>query len=77
MLHKDEYNQEEYNSYYEQETRGAEILGKKDNDGDKKNILLILLLILLMAIGGYFGWKNMSSPDTTAPKAEDKKQKGY
>jgi nucleoid-associated protein YgaU len=75
MLHKDEYNQEEYNSYYEQETRGAEILGKKDNDGDKKNILLILLLILLMAIGGYFGWKSMSSPDTTAPKAEDKKQK--
>jgi nucleoid-associated protein YgaU len=75
MLHKDEYNQEEYNSYYEQETRGADILGKKDNDGEKKNILLILLLILLMAIGGYFGWKSMSSPDTTAPKAEDKKQK--
>jgi len=65
MLHKDEYNQEEYNEYYRQETGRAEVKKKKENK--KSGILgkLILLLILLAAsIAGYFGYKSMNLSTT-------------
>jgi len=61
MLNKDEYNQEEYNDYYAQETRGAEISSGGDSGGGGKKIVLILLLVLLIIALAYFGWKSMSN----------------
>jgi len=62
MLNKDEYNQEEYDNYYAQETRGAEILGNKDNSGGSgKKILLTVLLLALIGVGGYFGFTTLNS----------------
>ncbi len=70
MLHKDEYNQDEYNDYYAQETRGAEISGKKDSGGSKK-LLIIIVLLALILVGGYLGWKSInSSCDTNITKKE-------
>jgi nucleoid-associated protein YgaU len=70
MLNKDQYNQDEYNDYYAQETRGAEISGSPDDGGGggKKKMILILLLLAIVAVGAYFGWKNMGSTDTTPDK---------
>jgi nucleoid-associated protein YgaU len=59
MLNKDEYNQDEYNDYYAQETRGAEISGKDSDDSSAKKGIVLLLLLLLVAVGGYFGWRSM------------------
>jgi LysM repeat protein len=61
MLNKDEYNEDEYNDYYAQETRGAEILGKKDDSGGGKKIFLIILLLAVIGVGGYFGFQNIAS----------------
>ena len=36
MLDKDQYNQEEYNSYYQQETQGAEIKGTASKEPKSK-----------------------------------------
>ena len=58
MLHKDEYNQDEYNDYYARETRGAEISNQKDSGGNKK-ILIIITLLALILVGSYFGWKSI------------------
>ena len=63
MLNKDEYNQDEYNDYYAQETRGAEIAGRGSNEGGNKRLIVLLLLLILIAVGGYFGWKSMNSSD--------------
>jgi len=67
MLNKDQYNQDEYNDYYAQETRGAEISNSgEDNGGNIKKIIFIILLLLIIAGAGYFGWKSMNnSKDTT------------
>jgi len=64
MLNKDEYNQEEYNDYYAQETRGAEISSGGDSRGGGKKIVLILLLLLLIIALAYFGWKSVSSSNS-------------
>jgi len=61
MLNKDEYNQEEYNEYYRQETGR----GEPENEDEGSGILskLILLAILLaLTIAGYFGYKTMNKP---------------
>jgi nucleoid-associated protein YgaU len=66
MLNKDEYNQDEYNNYYAQEVRGAEISNIESENSGKK-IVIILLLLLIIAVVGYFGFKSMnfSTQDTT------------
>jgi nucleoid-associated protein YgaU len=61
MLNKDQYNQDEYNDYYAQETRGAEISRRSDDEGGGKKIAIILLLLILIIAVGYFGWKSMNS----------------
>ncbi len=68
MLNKDEYNQDEYNDYYAQETSGAEISGKKNDSGGGKKTLFIVLLLAVIGVGGYFGFKGMGSFNSTAPK---------
>jgi len=60
MLNKDQYNQEEYNDYYRQETQGAEIKGLKKEEGNGKTII-ILLTLLLLGVAGYFGFKNFGN----------------
>jgi len=67
MLNKDEYNQDEYNDYYAQETRGAEISGGGNSGGGGKKIVFILLLLLLIIELAYFGWKSVSSSDSAPP----------
>ena len=56
MLNKDEYNQEEYNDYYRQETEGSELGGggSPEPKPKKRNKLIILLLLLLLVAVGYF-----------------------
>jgi len=56
MFDKDQYDQEEYNNYYEQETRGAEILGGRRKKNGSKKILIGSLFLGLIAVGGYFGF---------------------
>jgi len=56
MLNKDEYNQEEYNDYYRQETEGAEAQNQDEESGLISK-LVILLIFLALAIAGYFGYK--------------------
>jgi nucleoid-associated protein YgaU len=63
MLNKDQYNQEEYNDYYRQETQGAEISGGEE-EGSMMGKLIMLLVILALVVAGYFGYKTFSgSPD--------------
>jgi nucleoid-associated protein YgaU len=69
MLNKDEYNQDEYNDYYAQETRGAEISSGKNSGSGKKIIFILLLLLLIIALA-YFGWKSMNSSDSPPTKIE-------
>ena len=64
MLNKDEYNQEEYNDYYRQETEGAEI-GNSDEKGGLMSKLIILLILLALSIAGYFGYKAMNNSAIT------------
>jgi LysM repeat protein len=66
MLNKDQYNQQEYNDYYRQETEGAEISGEEEEEGGLMNKLIGLLLFLALIIGGYFGYKklNLSESNT-------------
>ena len=66
MLHKDEYNQEEYDKYYAQETRGAEISSRRyDDEGGGKKMLFIVLLLGIIGVGGYFGFKSINFSDKT------------
>jgi len=65
MLNKDEYNQDEYNDYYAQEIKGAEISNRgKSEDNGKKTTFTILLLLLITTLG-YFGWKSINSSNST------------
>jgi len=71
MLNKDQYNQEEYNDYYRQETEGAEIKGSYKKEGKGKKPIIILLSLLLLGIAGYFGFtkfNNTSTPTKTNEK---------
>lgn len=61
MLNKDQYNEDQYNDYYAQATRDAEIRYKGDGEGGAKKILLILLLLLLIGAGIYFVLQNLGS----------------
>ena len=65
MLNKDQYNQEEYNDYYRQETEGAELGGSTDKEGGLVGKLIMLLIFLALAIAGYFGYKAMNNSVTT------------
>jgi nucleoid-associated protein YgaU len=57
MLDKDQYNQEEYNDYYQQETRAAEI-SPTENSSSKSGIKILLGLVVL-GVAGYFGYKTL------------------
>jgi len=70
MLNKDEYNQDEYNDYYAQETRGAEISSGGNSGGGGKKIVFILLLLLLIIALAYFGWKSMNSSNSAPTNIE-------
>ncbi|MCK4441340.1 MAG: LysM peptidoglycan-binding domain-containing protein, partial [Sulfurovaceae bacterium] len=61
--------QDEYNDYYAQETRGAEISSKENNGGGKKIAFIILLLLLIIALA-YFGWRSMNSSDKLPTKID-------
>ena len=69
MLDKDQYNQEEYNSYYQQESQGAEIKGAPSEKPKGKGALLALLALLLLG-GGYFGYTQfmVSDPECATPE---------
>lgn len=60
MLNKDQYNQEEYNDYYRQETQGAEISGEEEESGIMGK-LIMLLVILALIVAGYFGYQAFSN----------------
>ena len=63
MLNRDEYNQEEYNEYYRQETGRVKSQETKSNGLIGK--LIILLILLALAIAGYFGYKAMNNQSTS------------
>lgn len=65
MLNKDQYNQEEYNDYYRQETKRAELGDSNDEGGGLISKLIILLVMLALAIAGYFGYKAMNKSDSS------------
>jgi len=65
MLNKDQYNQQEYNDYYRQETEGAEISAEEEEEGGIMNKLIALLLLVALLIGGYFGYKKMNTIDNS------------
>jgi nucleoid-associated protein YgaU len=60
MLNKDQYNQEEYNDYYRQETEGAEIKGSYKKEGKGKTII-VLSTLLLLGVAGYFGFTQLQT----------------
>ena len=64
MLNKDQYNQDEYNNYYKQESTGTDIQDPQEQGGVMGKLLLLLGLVAL-AIAGYFGFKMFGSTETT------------
>jgi len=71
MLNKDEYNQDEYNDYYAQEIKDAEISGRGNSEGGGKRIIFIILLLLLIIALGYFGWKSINSSNSAPTNIGD------
>ena len=65
MLNKDQYNQEEYNDYYRQETQGAELNGYVDDESGGKGKIIGLIALIALAIAGYFGYNMMSKSDNS------------
>ena len=62
MLKKDEYNQDDYNDYYRQETQGAEISGsKREDDSGSMGKIIAFIVLIALAVGGYFGYKTMNT----------------
>jgi len=70
MLNKDEYNQEEYEEYYRQET-GATTEQSHNEKSGLLGKLIILLILLALAIAGYFGYKAMNNQSTVTTTEED------
>jgi len=68
MLNKDQYNQDEYNDYYKQETEGAEITGNYDDNGGFLKKLILFLGLIALGIAGYFGFKIFNNTNTTITK---------
>jgi nucleoid-associated protein YgaU len=64
MLNKDQYNQEEYNNYYRQETEGAEISGGGDEESGAMGKIIMLLLLIALLVAGYFGYQSFSNSDS-------------
>lgn len=63
MLNKDQYNQEEYNNYYRQETEGAEISGGGGEEGSAMGKIIMLLLLVALLVAAYFGYQSFSNSD--------------
>ena len=61
MLNKDQYNQDEYNDYYKQETEGAEIKGYNDDEGGFMKKAILFLGLIALGFAGYFGFKTFNS----------------
>ncbi len=61
MLNKDQYNQDEYNNYYKQETEGAEIKGYNDDEGGFMKKAILFLGLIALGFAGYFGFKTFNS----------------
>ncbi len=68
MLNKDQYNQDEYDDYYKQETQGAEISSSSEKSSNKA-IILIPLLLLIVA-GGYYGYTHFLANNTDNQQAQ-------
>jgi nucleoid-associated protein YgaU len=68
MLDKDQYNQEEYNNYYKQESAGAEIKSYDSDEGSLKSKLIIFLSLVALAVAGYFGFKMFNTDKTAVTK---------
>jgi hypothetical protein len=72
MLNKDQYNQDEYNNYYKQETEGAEIKGyEEEGSGFLKKAILFLGLIAL-GVAGYFGFKSFNTTNHSNTTTKEK-----
>lgn len=69
MLNKDQYNQDEYDDYYKQETQGAEISSSSEKSSNKAIILIPLLLLLIVA-GGYYGYTHFFANNTDKQQAQ-------
>jgi len=65
MLNKDQYDQEEYNNYYRQESEGVDREESVEESGTMGK-LIIFFVILALAIVGYFGYKAMSNASDEA-----------
>jgi len=68
MLDKDQYNQDEYNNYYKQETQGAEIKGYNDNESGFLKKVVLGLGVVILGIVGYFGFKLFNNSDSTTTR---------
>ena len=68
MLNKDQYNQDEYNDYYKQETEGAEIAGNNDDNGSLLKKIILFLGLIALGIAGYFGFKIFNNNMVTKEK---------
>ena len=61
MLDKDQYNQDEYNNYYKQETEGAGIKGYSEDEGGFMGKAILFLGLIALGVAGYFGFKVFNS----------------
>jgi nucleoid-associated protein YgaU len=70
MLNKDQYNQDEYNDYYKQETEGAEIKGFNEDEGGFMKKAILFLGLIALGVAGYFGFKlfNTTNQSNTVTK---------
>jgi LysM repeat protein len=71
MLNKDQYNQEEYNNYYKQETEGAEIKGYSNEEGGFLKKVILFLGLIALGIAGYFGYKTFINSKESSNTTKD------
>ena len=70
MLKKDQYNQDEYNNYYKQETEGAEITSYGKNESGFMGKTILFLGLIALGIAGYFGFKAFNTTDSNTVTKE-------